>query len=165
MSVDNSQIINKIVEIQAEFCQTLRKKYDLYPFICEFGSNAILAYLSHVLPELEMVKLGTVNFGWYAHPTDSDACGNHSWVQIGNLIIDPTYEQFDAEYKDRVRIVILDSSEEETYFNLIKEYKLHEASSIISRFVKRTKDTKTLQEYLAKFEGRPIHSSKHVKKQ
>lgn len=142
-------IKNKILEVQAEFCQTLRKKYTLYPFVCDFGSNALLGYLKHVLPDL--IKSSSVNFGWYQHPNDSDACGNHSWIQISfdelkYMIIDPTYEQFDESYKDRIRIV--DGS------NVMSEYKLYEASPIIGHFTKRAENTKTLAEYLYKFKGR-----------
>lgn len=147
MESEEETIKNLIGEIQEELCQTLRKKYVLYPFICEFGSNALLAYLSHVL-DLELVKTGSVNFGWYAHPTNKDVCGNHSWIQIGNLIIDPTYEQFDELYKDKVRIVHLSNTD--------IEYKLYEASSTITRFIKKTKGVSSLREYLDKFEGRPI---------
>jgi len=148
MESEEEIIKNLISQIQEEFCQTLRKKYDLYPFICEFGSNALLAYLSHLL-DSELVKTGSVNFGWYAHPTNKDACGNHSWIQIDDLIIDPTYEQFDESYKDKVRIVYLSELDP-------NEYKLYEACPIIARFVKRTKGVSSLREYLDKFEGHPI---------
>lgn len=146
MSVEEI-VKTKILNIQEEFCRRLRKKYILYPFICEWASNFLLAYLSHVLEKEGIDIDGLIHFGWYTHPTNSDICSYHSWIQIGDLLIDPTYEQFDESYKDRVRIEFVFQIQE-------TEYKTYSTDPVINRFIKRVQNTNSLKEFLDKFQGR-----------
>jgi hypothetical protein len=130
-------------EIEAEFVALLRDKYCDYPNICGLASHMLLAYMSTRL------NLGeaTVHDGEHDSRLDGDIIGSsiHAWIRVGNLLVDPTYEQYSSAHFGRFRVVA--ASE-------VVGYESHTTTAVGRRHLERAQNALTHKEFVGQYECR-----------
>lgn len=145
---DIENVVELIRGLEEEFCMTMRDNYACWPGVCGIAANVLMVYLKKIVMDkhkIDIDDIADVCTGEYRW--DEYTIG-HQWIQIGSLMIDPTYEQFDIAYKNKIRIASDTKYRLESTNKTIKHYKkimnlvvVNDSASVLVGYINMCGDT------------------------